>query len=192
MEVLHSETAPGLDALRSRAVDLVVGSDFDAVPFALHRDVDRVDLIREATLLVVAADDPLARRKAISLADVEQEPWAAGHRSTGHGLVVEHICGTLGGYAPDVRHRTDDGLILGALAASGQAVTVLPALVTGSVPQIAARPIAEGEVTRTIFTAARAAGASAPAVAAVRAALASAAADVVRGREDIALAPPRS
>jgi DNA-binding transcriptional LysR family regulator len=188
VEVLHSETAPALDALRARAVDLVVGSDYDVVPIARHRDIHRQDLIREAVLLVVAAGHPLADRRTISLGAVEHVPWAAGHRSTGHGLVVDHICGQMGGFAPDIRHRTDDGLILGALAASGRAVTVLPALVTGSVPQVAARPIAEGTIRRTIFTAARASGADAPAVVAVRSALRSAAAEVVGSRRDLDLA----
>jgi len=185
VEVHQSETAPGLEALRSRAVDLVVGSDYDQVPVRRHRDIDRSDLLREDVLLVVAADHPLARKRRVRLADVEHLPWAAGRRDTGHGMVVDYICSHLGGFAPDIRHRTDDGLILGALAASGQAVTVLPALVTRAVPGIAARPIADGILERTVFTATRATAAHTPAVAAVRAALADEATRVARDRRDI-------
>ena len=121
---------PALEELRSRAVDVVLGIDYDPVPVPRHRDVDRRDLIREHVLLAVPADDPLAASGGpIALADVEHAVWAAGHRGTGHSATVEHLCNGLGGYAPDIRHRTDDALILRALVSSGQAVTLLPALI---------------------------------------------------------------
>ena len=47
VEVVQHETAPAIEALRSRAVDLVVGIEYDPVPVPRHRDVDRRDLIRE-------------------------------------------------------------------------------------------------------------------------------------------------
>src|SRR5262249_39749447 len=127
VEVLQRETAPALEDLRSHAVDVVVGIDYDPVPARRHRDVDRRDLIREDVLLAVPARDPLAAGGPIALAAVEGRPWAAGHRGTGHAAVVEHVCNRLGGYAPDVRHRTDDVLILRALVSARAAVTLLPA-----------------------------------------------------------------
>ena len=36
-----------MEELRSRAVDVVVGIDYDPVPVPRHRDVDRRDLIGE-------------------------------------------------------------------------------------------------------------------------------------------------
>jgi DNA-binding transcriptional LysR family regulator len=180
VEVIHSETAPALEALRSRAVDFVVGIEYDPIPVSRHRDVDRHDLIEEDVLLAVPVDDPAA-----SLADVEHAVWAAGQPGTGHSAVVEHLCNRLGGYAPDIRHRTDDGLILRALVASGQAVTLLPALIATASPEVAARPIAD--VHRTIFTAARAAAAASPAVTAIRDAIRLAAGEAASGRADVRL-----
>jgi DNA-binding transcriptional LysR family regulator len=186
VEVLQRETAPALADLRARAVDVVVGIDYDPVPTPHHRDVDRRDLIRESVLLAVPADDPRAAdRGPLALADVEQDAWAAGHRGTGHSAVVEHVCNRLGGYAPDVRYRTDDALILRALVSSGRAVTLLPALIATATPQVAVRPIAEGTLRRTIFTAARAAGAGAPGVAVVRDALTAAARAATAARDDV-------
>ncbi|HET6551252.1 MAG TPA: LysR family transcriptional regulator, partial [Solirubrobacter sp.] len=177
VEVVQLETAPALEALRSRAVDLVVGVEYDPIPVPRHRDVEREDLIEEDVRLAVPTDHPLASSEApIALAAVEHAGWAAGHRGSGHAAVVEHLCNRLGGYAPDVRHRTDDALILRALVASGQAVTLLPALIAAASPDVAVRPIADGPVRRTIFTTARAAAATAPAIAAVRTALRTAAA----------------
>jgi DNA-binding transcriptional LysR family regulator len=177
VEVVQLETAPALEALRSRAVDLVVGVEYDPIPVPRHRDVEREDLIEEDVRLAVPTEHPLAQTNApIALAAVEHAGWAAGHRGSGHAAVVEHLCNRLGGYAPDIRHRTDDALILRALVASGQAVTLLPALIATASPDVAVRPIADGPVRRTMFTAARAAAATAPAIAAVRTALRTAAA----------------
>jgi DNA-binding transcriptional LysR family regulator len=178
VEVIHSETAPAIADLRSRAVDLVVGIEYDAIPVPRHHDVDREDLLREPVLLVVPVDHPRAGSGApIPLAAVEHEAWAAGQPGSGHSAAVDHLCNRLGNFAPDIRHRTDDGLLLRALVASGQAVTILPSLIATATPQVAARPIAEGEVHRTIFTAARTSATDAPAVRAVRAALRAAAAE---------------
>jgi DNA-binding transcriptional LysR family regulator len=186
VELLQRETAPAIEELRSRALDIVVGIDYDPVPAPRHRDLDRRDLIREDVLLAVPADDPLAAGGGpIALAGVEHAPWAAGHRGTGHSAVVEHVCNRLGGYAPDIRHRTDDALILRALVSSGRAVTLLPALIATATPQVAVRPIAEGALRRTIFTAARAAGSDAPAITAVRDALREAAHLAAATRDDV-------
>jgi DNA-binding transcriptional LysR family regulator len=188
VEVVQTETAPALADLRSRAVDVVVGIEYDPIPVPRHRDVDRRDLIREEVKLVVPVDHPLATTGGpISLAAVEHAAWAAGLPGSGHSAAVEHLCNRFGGYAPDVRHRTDDGLLLRALVASGQAITLLAALIATATPQVAARPIAEGAVHRTIFTAARTAAAQAPAVKAVRAALHGAAQAATAGRDDVAL-----
>ena len=71
---------PALEELRSRAVDLVLGIDYDPAPVARHRDVDRVDLIRERVLMAVPARGPARGAGApISLAGVEHAVWAAGH-----------------------------------------------------------------------------------------------------------------
>lgn len=188
IEVVQRETAPALADLRSRAVDVVVGVEYEPIPVPRHRDVDRRDLIREDVQMVVPSDHPLAAGGGpISLAAVEHAAWAAGFPGSGHSAAVEHLCNRFGGYAPDIRHRTDDGLLLRALVASGQAVTVLPVLIATATPQVAARPIAEGAVHRTIFTAARVAAAGAPAIQAVREALSNAAAAATAGRNDVAL-----
>jgi DNA-binding transcriptional LysR family regulator len=185
VEVAQVETAPALEALRSREVDVAIGIEYDPVPLPRHRDVDRRDLIREDVLLAIPADHPLAAEGgAVALQSVERSPWAAGHRGSGHNAVVESVCNGLGGYAPDIRHRTDDVLIMRALVPSGRVVTLLPALIGAETPEVAVRPIAEGRLQRTIFTAVRAATAEAPAVVAVREALRRAARAATARRRD--------
>jgi DNA-binding transcriptional LysR family regulator len=188
VEVFQRETAPALEDLRSRAVDLVVGIEYDPVPVPRQRGVDRRDLLREDVLLAVAPDHPaIPKRGPIRLAACEHAPWAAGHRGTGLDAVVRNVCNRLGGFEPDIRHRSDDGLVLSALVASGRAVTLLPALLTGALPQIVARRLREERLQRTIFTATRTTTTDAPAVIAARRALRDASRTVASGQRDLEL-----
>jgi DNA-binding transcriptional LysR family regulator len=189
VEVVQRETAPALEELRSRAVDLVVGIEYDPLPVARRRDVDRRDLLREDVLLAVAPDHPaVPKRGPIRLASCEQEAWAAGHRGTGLDAVIRNVCNRLGGFEPDIRHRSDDGLVLSALVASGRAVALLPALLTAAMPQVTARRLREERLQRTIFTATRTTTAHAPAVLAARQALRDTARHVAAGQRDLEVA----
>jgi len=172
VEVVQRETAPALDELRSRAVDLVVGIEYDPVPVPRQRDIDRRDLMREDVLVALHPDHPAApKRGPVRLAACADAAWASGHRGTGLDAVLRNICNRLGGFEPDVRHRTDDGLLLSALVASGRAVALLPALLTADMPHLTARRVREERLQRTIFTATRTTTGAAPAVVAVRDAL---------------------
>jgi DNA-binding transcriptional LysR family regulator len=186
IEVVQRETALALEDLRSRAVDLVVGTEYDPVPVPRQRDVDRRDLLREDVLLAVRpGHHAVPKRGPIRIAACEHAPWAAGHRGTGFDAVVRNVGNRLGGFEPDIRHRSDDGLVLGALVASGRAVTLLPALLTGALPQIVARRLREERLQRTIFTATRVTTAEAPAVIAARQALRDTARQVAAGQRDL-------
>jgi DNA-binding transcriptional LysR family regulator len=190
VEVVQRETAPALEDLRSRAVDLVVGIEYDPVPVPRLRDVDRVDLLREDVLLTLHPQHPaLPGRGPVRIAALEHAGWASGARASGGALdaLVRNVCNRLGGFEPDVQHRSDDGLLIGALVASGRAVALLPALLTAALPQITARRVREERLQRSIFSATRAAAADAPAVLAARAALRDTARAVARPRRDVEL-----
>jgi DNA-binding transcriptional LysR family regulator len=91
--------------------------------------------------------------------------------------VTERACRELGGFDPDIRHRTNDSVTSLAVVAHGQAVALLPELVAPeSHPGVTVREIAEGSVHRTIYTATRTADASRPSVQALLDAVGAAAA----------------
>ena len=191
VEVVQRETAAALEDLRSRAVDLVVGVEYEPVPVPRQRDVDRRELLREDVLLALQPAHPaVTKRGPVRLAACEHEAWASGHRGTGLDGVVRNVCNRLGGFEPDVRHRSDDGLVLGALVASGRAVTLLPALLTAALPQITVRRLREERLQRTIFTATRTTITQAPAVLAVRRALWEETRQVAAGQRDLELLSP--
>jgi DNA-binding transcriptional LysR family regulator len=171
VEVYDIETVPALEQLESRSVDLVVGVEYDPQPVPRQRSIDRHDLLREDMLLALHPSHPaLAYDGPVSLADLKHSHWATGHRGTGLDALVRNRCNLLGGYEPEVRHRSNAGYVLGAIVASGLAVSLLPMLFTNTQPQIAARPVAEDRLQRTIFTAVRTSS-DTPAVHAVRGAL---------------------
>jgi len=174
--------------LRSRAVDLVVGIECEPVPVGRRRDVDRQDILREDVLLALHPHHrAVTRRGPVRLGATEHDVWAAGHRGTGLDAVVHNVCNRLGGFDPDVRHRSDDGLVLSALVASGRAVTLLPALLATAMPQIAARRLREERLQRIIFSATRSTISDAPAIVAVRKALVTTAHQIAAERRDVDL-----
>ena len=128
--------------------------------------------------LVLPEDHPAARAAApVPLAELAGEAWTTGHEGTAWEDIIERTCRGLGGFDPDIRHRTNDSVLSLALVADGQAVTLLPQLVEPDAPAgVIVRAIAEGSVHRTIFAATRAADAERPSVQALLAAVRAAAA----------------
>jgi DNA-binding transcriptional LysR family regulator len=93
-------------------------------------------------------------------------------------------CRRLGGFEPDIRHASDDFLILLELVRTTGACALLPDLVlTYGAPGVAVRSLAEGTLGREVFLITR--RSRTPAIAAVAAALSKAAA------ADAAVPPPR-
>ena len=74
-------------------------------------------------------DHPLAGQPTVPIAKLRDEPWAIGKEDTAYAELAIRACRTFGGFEPDVRHRSNDLLMLLALVSNGQAVTLLPDLV---------------------------------------------------------------
>src|SRR5215207_9588805 len=182
-ELVEAEPEQSLPALALGDVDLVLADEWQHQPLARPAGVDRVDLWRDEVHVVLPASHPAARRHrhAVPLAELAGEAWTTGHRGTAWEEMTERACRELGGFDPDIRHRTNDSVTSLALVRGGQAVTLLPALVDPeSQPGAAVRAIAEGSLHRTIFAATRAADAKRPSVQALLAAVRTAAARLGR------------
>ena len=180
-ELIEAEPEQSLPALALGDVDLVLADEWQHQPLARPAGVEREDLCLDPVYLVLPEDHPAARRHrhAVPLAELAGEAWTTGHRETGWEEITNRTCRELGGFDPDIRHRTNDSVTSLALVAQGQAVTLLPKLVRLDMPpHVAVRAIAEGSVHRTIFTATRAADARRPSVQALLAAVRAAAAQL--------------
>jgi DNA-binding transcriptional LysR family regulator len=86
--------------------------------------------------------------------------------------MIRRTCRDLGGFEPDVHHRTNDAGISLEIIAQGLAVGMLPDLaLPDRLPGIRLRDIAGSELSRAIFAATRTTDAARPSTQAVLAAV---------------------
>lgn len=177
VEVEEAEVEEALPALRRGRVDVLLVDEYDGLPRERHPDLRRETLLREQVRLFLPAAHPLARvRRRPSLAALGDAPWAAALPGTGHHALVLSAC-RAAGFEPDLRHHSNDLLILLELVRTTGAITLLPDLVgPARGPSVVTRTPAEGPLHRDVYALTRTTGAARPALAAVRRALQDAAA----------------
>ncbi len=113
---------------------------FDHLP-ASPDDLLRIDLFEDPLKVVLPPTHRLAsRRRPVALGDLAEERWIAGcPRCEAHLMSATAAAG----FTPDVRHRTDDYVVVQRLVAEGLAVTLLPqlALTAAPNPAVTALPV---------------------------------------------------
>src|SRR4051812_33633080 len=145
-EFVEAEPEQALPALALGDVDLVLGDEWQHQPWRLLAGLERHELLADPVRLVLPARHAAARRHrdAVPLAELAGEGWATGHAAMGWEEVTQRTCRELGGFEPDIRHRTNDATVSLALVARGLAVTMLPELALAARPRgLAIRRIAE-------------------------------------------------
>jgi DNA-binding transcriptional LysR family regulator len=145
--------------------------------------VERHDLLSDPVRIALPARHPAARRfpDAVPLPELAGEAWTTGHAGLGWDEMVRRTCQELGGFEPDVRHRTNDAAISLAVVARGLAVTMLPDLaLPANHPGVTLRDIAERPMNRAIFAATRSTDAARPSTQALLEAVREAAAPLRR------------
>jgi DNA-binding transcriptional LysR family regulator len=169
IEYVEEEAENALAALALGELDLVLAEEYEHAPRPRHPGLVREPLREDPILVALAPAHPLARRRRVPLAGLAGERWAVPPAGTGFAGMVVHTCRSLGGFEPDIRHRSNDLRILAALAGSGDAVALVPALGhQEGTPGVKLREIAERPVRRSVFSAHRHAAGERPTVAAVR------------------------
>jgi len=122
VELTEAEPPEAMGLLESGDVDVALVFGYDADPVAGRGFVWR-PLATEAVALVLAADHPLAGRRRLTLAQLSEEPWIVGcARCRAHAVA---LCAAAG-FAPTVRHVSDDYVVVQNLVAVGLGVTLLP------------------------------------------------------------------
>ena len=190
VDVIHRETAPGLDDLRSSAADFVLGVEYDPLLVARRREIHRQDLMREDILVALPGDHPAASQPGpVRLAALENAIWATGRPGTGLDAFLRNVCNQMAGYEPDIGHRSDDAIVLIALVEAGRAVALLPSMFTPATASVITRPIQEGRLQRTVLTAARQTSSNAPAITAIRQAFQQTGRHLAEHRQDVEISP---
>jgi len=152
VEITEMELEQALPELRLGGVDLAISDEYDGNPRPHPRGL-LVETVHEEPLrLVLPADHALARRRrAVALADLRDAAWVASAAGAGHHALVVSTCRALGGYEPDLRHRSNDADVQLELVRTTGAVALLPPLtLPAHDPRLAIRDVAEGEVSRRL------------------------------------------
>jgi DNA-binding transcriptional LysR family regulator len=173
-EAVEGEPEQMLPALALGDVDLVLGDEWPQNPVRIPEGVQRHQLFGDPIHLVLPSRHPLVRAnpEAVPLAELADAAWTTGPAAMGWDAMTRRTCRDLGGFEPDIRHRTNDPEVIFALVGRGLGVAMLPEL---ALPRRSAgvvlRRIAEGPVTRAIFAATRTADAARPSTQALLAAV---------------------
>jgi DNA-binding transcriptional LysR family regulator len=180
-ELVDAEPEVSLPALALGDVDLVLADEWEHQSLSRPPGVDRHDLHRERVRLVLPERHPLAveHPRAVSLRALRDAVWTSSPPGGAWAAMVERTCRALGGFDPEIRHRTDDAIVSLALVAQGLAVTLLPDLVAPERhPGVVVRDVAEGATHRTLLAATRTVDAQRPSVRALLGAVRAAATDL--------------
>lgn len=166
-ELIDAEPEEALPALALGDLDLVLADEWAGQPLPRPDGIDRHDLHVEPVLLVLPKDHPLAAKapeqEAVPLTALRDERWVGAPPGGGWESMILRACRELGGFEPEIRHRTNDAIVACELVAHGQAVTLLPELTDpGRHPGVATRRVHGGDIHRTIIAATRSADARRP------------------------------
>ncbi|GMA21415.1 LysR family transcriptional regulator [Arsenicicoccus piscis] len=164
VHLTEAEPPEALDAVRAGDVDvaLVFGYDDDV---AADTDLVLVPAGGDRSMLVLPREHQLATRRRPSLRALRSAEWIAGcERCRAHLL---RSCAAAG-FEPDVRHESDDYVVVQNLVAHGLGVSLLPrtALDAFQHPEVHVTAV-EGVSPRQLYLAHRPGADAVPAVAAV-------------------------
>ncbi len=120
------------EALRNRAVELIVGRTPSRIPI---RDVESRSLFEERLFVVTGSRSTLLRRRKLALADLTEYPWCLPPLDTIQGALMEEAFGASGLELPQTRITTVSLQMYSHLLATGRYLAVWP----GSVLQFGAK-----------------------------------------------------
>src|SRR6202011_1137493 len=117
-------------------------------PLPLAADLASVPLFTERVLLAVAANDPLAARENVALAEVRDRAFVALPEGSGSRYDLMQACARAG-FIPTIAIEVGDMYTLEGIVGAGLAVSVVPESMRGHTPPAVARiPLREPVETR--------------------------------------------
>ncbi|MEV6211830.1 LysR family transcriptional regulator [Kitasatospora sp. NPDC051914] len=154
VQVSLSQVEPeaGYSRLKRGDMDLALSYDYDFIPLPPPRTLRRTLVARDPVVAVVPADHHLADRDVIDLAGLASETWIAAPEAALRLELLAQMARTPGFQARLAYDGDDFNTVLGFVAA-GLCVAVMPQLaVPPGSTRVVARPLADPELTRFIYT----------------------------------------
>jgi DNA-binding transcriptional LysR family regulator len=180
LEIEELEPPDAMLKLARQHLDVVIAMEAANVPAWDDARLARTPLLADPLRVALPAGHPFADHPTVELASLGEEVWVTPPAGWSCDHVVLAACAAAG-FRPLVRHRSADWDVVLRMVAGGLGVALVPSLVAETPPPGAViRPLAGPVPARHIFAAARTGADRHPAVQAVVAALASAAATARR------------
>jgi DNA-binding transcriptional LysR family regulator len=128
--------------------DLHIGMCFQdaSMPPRRPEGTARQELGGEGMMAVLAPDHPLAGRDRIGLRELAGETWTA----PSHDHMIYRAC-VIAGFEPRIPYLARDPLTTRALVADGLAVSLMPELLAGRVPDIVFVSLSEPAPKRSLY-----------------------------------------
>ncbi|MEW2296098.1 LysR family transcriptional regulator [Streptomyces sp. NPDC006743] len=126
VQLLEDEPPDSLERLARGACDITLAFTYPGLRESVPDEVVEIPLLEDQLTVLMPVGHPLARRRAVRLADLAEERWIAGCPRCRTNFL--HECAELG-FAPDIAYTTDDGLVVQSLVAEGLGVAMMPGLV---------------------------------------------------------------
>ncbi|PWR04970.1 LysR family transcriptional regulator [Micromonospora acroterricola] len=157
VELSELELEQALPGLRLGAVDLVIGDEYDGHPRPRPAGLRFTVLLEEPLKVVLPAAHPLAQPGGpVAVAMLRSDVWTASAEGTGHHAMVVGTCRALGGYEPDLRHRSSDADVQLELVRGAAAVALMPVLtLPADDAALAIRDVAEAAIKRRLVVVTR-------------------------------------
>src|SRR5919199_374088 len=109
VEISELELEQALPELRLGTLDVVISDEYDGHPRPRPAGLRFDLLLAEPLRVVLPAGHPAALRGGpVAIAELRDEVWVASERGTGHHALVISACRSVGGFGPDLRHRSKD------------------------------------------------------------------------------------
>lgn len=153
LELTEVELEPAVPELRLGTLDLVVSDEYATQPRPRPAGIRREVLLEEPLVVVLPVDHPRSQdRRPVSITSLSDEVWVAAASGTGHHALVLAACRDLGGFDPELRHRSNDADMQLDIVRTAGAVALMPSLtVPFDDPTLAIRHVADGTVARSLL-----------------------------------------
>ncbi len=125
IDVTLTEMEPpeAIDLLERGDADLALVFGYDDDPVVAGRDLRWLPVGAEPVDLILPPDHPAATRRRLSISQLRDEDWIAGCDRCRAHLVA--LCEATG-FAPDIRHVSDDYVVVQNLVAARLGIAMLP------------------------------------------------------------------
>ncbi|GGR06685.1 LysR family transcriptional regulator [Streptomyces netropsis] len=126
VELQESEPPDSLHRLVRGECDITLAFTYPGLREQVPDELVEIPLMEDQLTVLLPIGHPLARRRAVKLADLAEERWIAGCLRCRTNFL--HECAEQG-FAPDIAFTTDDNLVVQSLVAEGLGVAMMPGLV---------------------------------------------------------------